>query len=54
VIPFVGTTCTVLVVWASTCSATGTMFLLFGRMTTWSAGTFSTASSSSAVEGFID
>ena len=37
-----------------TCSATGTMFLLFGRMTTSSAGAASTAASSSAVDGFID
>jgi hypothetical protein len=52
--PRVGTTLTVRDVWASTCSATGMMFLLFGRMTTWSAGTRSTMASSSAVDGFID
>jgi hypothetical protein len=49
----VGTTRTVLVVWASTCSATGMMFLLFGRITTSWAGTRSTASRSWAVDGFI-
>ena len=54
VIPLVGTTRTRLSVRASTCSATGTMFLLLGRITTSSAGTASTDSSSSAVEGFID
>ena len=49
----VGTTTTVFVVSASTCSATGMMFLLLGRITTWSALTCSTVSSSSAVDGFI-
>ena len=48
----VGTTTTVFDVSASTCSATGMMFLLFGRITTWSALTCSTVSSSSAVDGF--
>ena len=43
VIPLVGTTWTDFDVCPSTCSATGMMFLLFGRMTTWSAGTCSTA-----------
>ena len=52
--PRVGTTLTMREVWASTCSATGMMFLLLGRMTTWSAGTASTAARRSAVEGFID
>ena len=47
----VGTTTTVFDVSASTCSATGMMFLLFGRITTCSALTCSTASSSSAVDG---
>ena len=47
----VGTTSTVFVVSASTCSATGMMFLLLGRITTWSALTCSTVSSSSAVDG---
>jgi hypothetical protein len=48
----VGTTTTVFDVRASTCSATGMMFLLLGSITTWSALTCSTTSSSSAVDGF--
>src|SRR5207244_10479573 len=50
----VETTSTRRVVNASSCSATGTMFLLFGSTTTASAGQASTAWSSSAVDGFID
>ena len=50
----VATTRTVLAVWASTCPATAMMFGLLGRTTTSSAGTASTASSRSAVDGFID
>ena len=38
---------------ASSCSATGMMFLFPGRTTTWPELTCSTASSSSAVDGFI-
>ena len=48
----VGTTRTVFAVSASSCSATGMMFLLPGSTTTWSAGAASTAASSSAVDGF--
>ena len=48
----VGTTMTVFWVSASSCWATGMMFLLFGSTTTCWALTASTAASSSAVLGF--
>ena len=49
----VATTRTVLSVSASTCSATGRMFLLLGRITTSSDPTDSTAFTRSAVAGFM-
>ena len=52
--PVVGTTLTDLSVSSTTCSATGTMFLLLGSTITWSAGTASTASRICAVAGFMD
>src|SRR3954470_14419931 len=48
------TTRTALDVRSATCSATATMFLLLGRMTTSPAGAASTASRIWAVDGFID
>src|ERR1700723_613581 len=49
----VATTRTVLPHNASTWSATGRMFLLLGRITTWSEPTDSTALTRSAVAGFM-
>jgi len=53
-IPGVSTTYTGFVDSPRTCSATATMFLLSGRITTSLPGTDSTTSRICSVEGFID